>query len=289
MAQDGPTSSVARGISFPKVEEEQMSLTTLFTDDTELTAAVEQAAGPSHVVLSTSSWQTLHRLVRERPVTAAGLDASCLAGGRTPDEALGELSARFPNLGLIVLSDRHTDPIRLFRLGRAGIPNLILVGVEDLGRAVPRALQKATELGATTRVTRALAPHLPPRELEAVRLAMDGVHHRWSADQFAGSLGISRPFLSERLKACGLPSTGHLLIWARLLHAGFWLEEPGRTGESVSRQLEYSSGAAFRRALKLYTGATPSQVVREGGLAYVLRRLLESCGLPPRPQGISAA
>jgi AraC-like DNA-binding protein len=266
-----------------------MSLTALYSNDSDLTVAVEQAAGPSHVVLSTASWQTLHRLIRERPVTTAGLDASCLVGGRTPDEALGELSTRFPNLGLIVLSDRHTDPIRLFRLGRAGIPNLILVGVEDLGRAVPRALQKATELGATTQVMRALAPHLPSRELEAVRQAMEGVHHRWNADRFAASLGISRPFLSERLKACGLPSTGHLLIWARLLHAGFWLEEPGRTGESVSRQLEYSSGAAFRRALKLYTGATPTEVTREGGLGFVLRRLLESCGLPPRTQGVSAA
>jgi AraC-like DNA-binding protein len=266
-----------------------MSLIALYSNDSGLADAVDRAAGPAHVLLSTSSWQGLQRLIRERPITTAGLDVCTLQGSRSPEEAVAELSARFPNLGLVVLSRRQTDPIRLFRLGRAGIPNLILVGVEELGRAVPRALQRATELGATTRVIRTLAPHLPTRELEAVRLAMDGVHHRWNADRFAATLGISRPFLSERLKACGLPSTGHLLIWARLLHAGFWLEEPGRTGESVSRQLEYSSGAAFRRALKLYTGATPSEVVEEGGLRFVLGRLLESCGLPPRPQGVSAA
>jgi AraC-like DNA-binding protein len=266
-----------------------MALTALFSQDPSLTMALERAAGSAHVVLSTSSWPGLQRLIRERPVTTAGLDVATLVAARSPEEALGEISSRFPNLGLIVLSHRHTDPIRLFRLGRAGIPNLILLGVEDLGRAVPRALQKASELGATMLVTKAMVPHLPPRELEAVRLAMDGVHHRWNADRFAASLGLSRPFLSERLKACGLPSTGHLLIWARLLHAGFWLEEPGRTGESVSRQLEYSSGAAFRRALKLYTGATPTEVARQGGLKFVLQRLLESCGLPHRGQGVTAA
>jgi AraC-like DNA-binding protein len=266
-----------------------MSLTALFTQDPALAAAFDRASGTTHDVLSTSSWQGLIRLIRERPVTAAGLDVSSLGAGRSPDEALGEIFSSFPNLGLIVLSDRDTDPIRLFRLGRAGIPNLILVGVEDLGRAVPRALQKALELGATAIVTRTLASYLPPRELEAVRLAMDGVHHRWNADRFAASLGLSRPFLSERLKASGLPSAGHLLIWARLLHSGFWLEEPGRTGESVSRQLEYSSGAAFRRALKLYTGATPSEVTQEGGLRFVLQKLLQSSGLPGKSRGITAA
>jgi hypothetical protein len=85
-----------------------------------------------------------------------------------------------------------------------------------------------------------------------------------------------------RLKELGLPSTGHLLTWARLLHAGRWLEEPGRTGESVSRQLEYSSGAAFRRALRQYTGARPREVSDGGGLAFVLGRFIASCKLSVR-------
>ena len=80
------------------------------------------------------------------------------------------------------------------------------------------------------------------------------------------------------MKRLGLPSTGHLLTWARLLHAGRWLEEPGRSGESVSRQLEYSSGAAFRRALKQYTGATPTEVVEAGGLGFVIESFVECCG-----------
>jgi AraC-like DNA-binding protein len=112
-----------------------------------------------------------------------------------------------------------------------------------------------------------------------VKVAMDSVDRRWSAEQFATAIGFSRPFLSEQLKACGLPSVGQLLIWARLLHAGFWLEEPGRTGESVSRQLEYSSGAAFRRSLRALTGATPMEVARGGGLEYVLRHFMEAHGL----------
>jgi AraC-like DNA-binding protein len=189
---------------------------------------------------------------------------------------------------LIVLLRRRPDPLRLFRLGRAGIQNLILLDAEDLSRAIPHALQRSAERSATAMVTRVMSPHLPFRELNAIRVAMDGVDYRWSAERFAEIVGLSRPFLSERLKACRLPSTGHLLLWTRLLHAGMWLEEPGRTGESVSRQLEYSSGAAFRRALKMYTGATPTEVVEEGGVSFVLARFLQACGLSRAASQLSA-
>ena len=68
-------------------------------------------------------------------------------------------------------------------------------------------------------------------------------------------------------------------MWAKLLHAGRWLGDPGRTGESVARQLEYSNGSAFRRALRNYTGATPMGIREAGGLEPVLNAFLERCGL----------
>jgi AraC-like DNA-binding protein len=265
-----------------------MAITVLFSRDAALSSSLRDAAGPSHRIVASSSWENLIRLVRERPVMSVALDECSLFAEPTPEEALADLGFRFPNLGLMIVSGRQADPLRLFRLGRVGIPNLVLLGVEELHRAVPRALLRASERGATTRVTRVIAPHVPRLELKAVRVAMEGVHNRWSADRFASVVGLSRAFLSERLKACCLPPVGHLLIWVRLLHAGFWLEEPGRTGESVSRQLEYSSGAAFRRALKLYTGATPTEVTREGGLSFVLDRFIKTCGLT-RMGGASAA
>jgi AraC-like DNA-binding protein len=79
---------------------------------------------------------------------------------------------------------------------------------------------------------------------------------------------------------------GHFLLWVRLFHAGHWLTEPGRTGESISRQLEYSSGAAFRRALRHYTGATPTQVRERGGLPFVLGCFLRRYELGSEPSQI---
>jgi AraC-like DNA-binding protein len=256
-----------------------MSFLALYSRDRGLGGALERLLADQHALARTPSWPGLVRMVRDRPITMALVDLAERSG---VEEGLLELRALFPHLGLVLMARRHDDPVALFRLGRAGIQNLILLSVESLDRELPRTLLRASEDGTAALVTRRLSAYLPRRELRVVREALVGVHRRWSADEFAARLGLSRPHLSVRLRELGLPSTGHLLTWARLLHAGRWLEEPGRTGESVSRQLEYSSGAAFRRALRHYTGATPRKVIDAGGLDFVLGRFVETCRLSPR-------
>jgi AraC-like DNA-binding protein len=256
-----------------------MAFVALLSGDRPLRSLIDRALRREHSLAGTPSWSGFERIVRERPATLAVVDVSAIPAERYPGGAIVEFRSSFPNLGLILLSRRDEDPVRLFHLGRAGISHLILLGIDELDRQLPVAVAKTAERSASALVTRSLRAYLPRRELKAVRIAMDGLHHRWSADDFASVVGLSRPFLSERLKASRLPSAGHLLVWVRLLHAGFWLEEPGRTGESVSRQLEYSSGAAFRRALRLYTSATPGEVIRGGGLSFVLSRFREACGI----------
>ena len=259
-----------------------MALVALLSGDRRLRSLLERALLRGHSVAGTPSWSGFERLVRERPVTLGVVDVGALPWERFPGSAIADFRTSFPNLGLVLISGPHENPVLLFHLGRAGISHLIVLGVDDPEGALPQAVALAGEKSASTLVARSLRPYLPGRELAAVRLAMEGVHHRWSAEEFAARIGLSRPFLSERLKASRLPSAGHLLVWVRLLHAAFWLEEPGRTGESVSRQLEYSSGAAFRRALKLYTDAMPGEVIRFGGLSYVLSRFQVACGFTAR-------
>lgn len=257
-----------------------MALLAVLTRERGLELRLARVLEPRHALASARSWKGLLRVIRERPATMAVVDFAAVAPEPSREGSLAKLRSRFPHLGLVLLVRRHGDPFTLFRLGRAGIRNLVLLAVEDLDRDLERVLARASEGGATSLVTRYLSPYLPPRETKVVFRAMDSMHLRWSAEEAARVVGLSRPFLSECLKAWGLTSLGHLLLWTRLFHAGHWLEEPGRTGESVSRQLEYSSGAAFRRALRHYTGATPTEVREGGGLALVLRRFREATGLP---------
>lgn len=258
-----------------------MALLAIFSTDRALRNRLERSLEPHHEVLGTPSWGGLHRLVRQRPAVAAVVDLEAVGAGGGVKDRLGSMRRAYPGLGLVVVAHRYRDPVALFRLGKAGIRNLVLVGVDEVETGVGRAVGRELGRGTASLVTRVMSPYLPRRELGAVRVALEGVHRCWSAEAFAEEVGLSRPFLSECLKAHGLPSAGHLLLWTRLFHAGFWLGEPGRTAESVSRQLEYSSGAAFRRALKHYTGATPTEVIERGGLRFVIGRFLAECGLQP--------
>ena len=251
-----------------------MALLAVLAGDRALGLSLKELLEPQDSLAVSRSWGGLNRVVRERPTTGAIVDLEAVSTFPSQDRVLAGLRARFPRLALVLLLREFRDPFTLFRLGRAGIENLVVLPAEDFHRALPRTLAHARLGGATSFVVRGLSPFLPRWELTVARLAMDSVHHRWSAEDFAAKVGLTRPHLSERFKRVGLPSVGHFLLWTRLFHAGLWLEEPGRTGESVGRQLEYSSGAAFRRALKLYTGATPTEVRRHGGIQLVYRCFL---------------
>jgi len=223
---------------------------------------------PKDAVALGHSWGGLNRVIRERPACSAIVDLEAVPRYPSVERVLASLRTQYPHLGLVLILRKDPDPFTLFRLGKAGIRNLVLLPAEELEHGLSQNVARAGEGGATSYVIRGLSGLLPRRELRTAYLSMDSVHRRWSAEEVAEEVGLTRPYLSECFKRIGLPSLGHFLLWVKLFHAGRWLEEPGRTGESVGRQLEYSSGAAFRRALKLYTGATPTQV-REGGGASI--------------------
>jgi len=260
-----------------------MPFVSVLSGDSEVRDGLYASLG-SHSVATARSWERLLWLVRERPVTAVVLDSDALRTELAADSTIGELRRRFPSLATVLVARPRTDPLSLFRLGRAGIGGLVLLPADRLSE-VTEALWRALAIGTEAIVTRSVSPHLPLRATRAIRLALEGVQHGWSTEDLAGHGGLTRQHFSVCLKASGLPSMGHLLVWAKLLHAGRWLADPGRSAQSTSRQLEYSSGAAFRRALRNYVGMTPTEVSALGGLPPVLSRFLDACRLPNSLQG----
>jgi AraC-like DNA-binding protein len=263
------------GISFSKI----MPLIALHTDNPDVDQAVRAGLSKRCVVARTASWARFLYLVRERPVTCAVVDEGALRFPPGSDGALAELRTAFPSVAVVLISRPQSDPFMLLRLGRVGIDGLVLMGTDDVTRAVQEAVARALARGTEALVARALSSYVPARSYRALRLALEGVQRNWRTADLARQIGYSRPHLSWHLRSDGLPSAGHLLVWARLLHAGRWLTDPGRSAESVSRQLEYSSGAAFRRALRNYTGATPTRVSEEGGFRFVLEHFRRCCGI----------
>lgn len=256
-----------------------MALLTVLTRDSTVREALRPPRGPRPGLASARSWEGLLRLVRERPVTSVVLDSEAFGPDQEPEEAVAELRRLFPSVGVVFVHRPQLDPLTLFRLGRAGIEGLVLVRSEGLVEALQSAMSRCRRQSTASLVLSAIGGALPMREIAVVKLALSGAQLAWSADELARRTGVSRAHLSVRLRTLGLPSAGHLLLWAKLLHAGRWLADPGRSAESISRQLEYSSGAAFRRALQNYVGCTPTEARALGGLPPVLSAFLDACGL----------
>ena len=262
------------GISFPKV----MALVYHYSQKPGTLSFVRDALAGLHDVAEARTWERLDNALRERPVSLCVVDIAGFGladGGR---EELLALRRRFPSIVFLLLESGQIEPRRLLALGRLGFRSLVLMGYEGQEWGLRRNVERAWEGTVASRVLRAVSAELPLREARVLGVALDHVHLCWSAEVLAERVGLSRPFLSVLLKRAGLPSAGRLLVWIRLLHVAEWLGDPGRTGQSVSRQLEYSSGAAFRRVLKNYTGATPTRVVASGGLPFVLRHFLRQTG-----------
>ncbi|MEQ1855994.1 MAG: AraC family transcriptional regulator [Longimicrobiales bacterium] len=258
-----------------------MPLVALLSGAPAVHGALRDPVHDTLTVAAARSFEGLLRMVRERPSTVVVVDSGALPRHLSEDESVGELTRLFPSVGVVFIARPHVDPASLFRLGRAGNPRLFLLPLDVLSPPeLSAAIWGALNASVASLVTRAVSPFIPAKEARIVRLALEGVQRGWDTEDLAHALGLTRPHASVRLKFCGLPSAGHLLTWAKLLHAGRWLTDPGRSAQSVSRQLEYSSGAAFRRALRSYVEMTPSEVKGGGGLGTVLLRFLDACGLP---------
>lgn len=262
-------------MSFSKI----MAFLSVLTRDSKVLAAVRDGLPGDGAVVRAGSWRRLAQLVRERPVTGVVLDSAVFPRRATYEAALVDLAVRFPSVWLVLVARRGMDPGSLFRLGQVGIRSLVLTHLDELRPGIGTAVRNAFRWSTEALVTRGISPYLPARETRAVRLAMRGAQLGWMTGDLAGRTRLSRPHLSVRLKSAGLPSAGHLLGWAKLLHAARWLGDPGRSGESVSRQLDYSSGAAFRRSLRNYTSLTPTEVREAGGLQPVLTTFMNATGL----------
>lgn len=255
-----------------------MALLTVFSNDSDVHRAARTALGPDSSHAHAGAWDRLLALVAERPTTGVVIDAERLTP-EAREPALVDLAARFPSVWVVLITRASLDPMTLFSLGRRGIRGLVLTRLDDVFAGSVDAIRRASKTTTEALVARLMSPYLPARESRTVRLAMRGVQLGWTTDELAGATGLSRAHLSVRLRSVGLPSAGHLLIWARLLHAGRWLSDPGRSAESVSRQLDYANGATFRRALRNYLGVTPTELRASGGLAPVLRAFARTCGL----------
>ncbi|MGD2123647.1 MAG: hypothetical protein PVJ76_17985, partial [Gemmatimonadota bacterium] len=185
-----------------------MALLAVLARDRPLEVQLAGLVEPHHSRAMARSWGGLVRVVRERPSSVAVIDLEALPSYPSAERVLAGFRTQFPHLGVVLLLRLDRDPFTLFRIGKADIENLVPLPSMELDHGLLRAVALAGECGATALVIRALSRLLPRRELRVAFLAMDSVHRRWSAEQMAEEVGLTRPYLSECFKRVGFPSLG---------------------------------------------------------------------------------
>lgn len=233
-----------------------------------------RAAAPPHEVVWAESWRDLYRAVRRRPVATAVAD---LHAESRKDGVLRvyRFVQRFPLTPLVVWGD--VDGRDLFRLGKAGARDVIMARDADDRFLVSEVLESTIAGGLAPLLDARLRPIVGEEGRELVRYAAEHIPDQIQVPALAAAFDMSVSTLERRCLKWGLPTPGRLLLWLRVLYGLRWLLEPGRSVESVSYLLGYSSGAAFRRAIKATIGGRPTPLRSERGFDRALDAFIAEC------------
>lgn len=231
-------------------------------------------AARGHHVAWARDWRDLLRLVKARPAVAAIAD---LHAERGKDGVLRihRFSERFPRTPILVWGE--LDGRDLFRLGKAGATEVVPGSDVANQRVIDELIGDAMADQLAGRLDRRLRSRVRREGRALVRAGTARIADGVQVPDLAEELGMSVSTLERRCEQWGLTTPGRLLLWLRILYGLQWLLEPGRSVESVAGQLGYSSGAAFRRAIKATVGGRPTPLRNEAAFNAAVEHFVTEC------------
>ena len=237
-----------------------------------------EAAAAEHRWLWADDWHDLIGTVKREPAIAAVADLHAEPG---KDGALRVLRfhRRYPRTPLLVWGD--LDGRDLFRIGKAGAFDVALTTDADNPTLISETLAGVATDHVAERVDRALRPRIGADGRNLVQTAARGIPDGVQVPKLAEDNGYSVSTLERRCQEWGLTTPGRVLLWLRIIYGLNWLLEPGRSVESVASQIGYSSGAAFRRAVKVTLSNGARSMRKPEGLDIAIEGFARDCAGDP--------
>lgn len=232
------------------------------------------AAASGHRMSWARDWRDLARLVKREPAVAAVAD---LHAERGKDGVLRiyRFSQKYPRTPILVWGD--LDGRDLFRLGKAGATDIVVTDDVINTALLAELIFDATEDVVADRIDARLEQRIGQRARRLVRSAAERIADGIQVPDLAVLHDMSVSTLERRCQDWGLTTPGRILLWLRIIYGLNWLTEPGRSVESVAGQLGYSSGAAFRRAIKVTVGGKPTPLRNEQGVEAAIQGFVADC------------
>jgi len=201
----------------------------------------------------------------------AGSDAS--AGSLEQLVGIREHFPHVPMLGVFI--EGESDFTGTARLGAAGVADIIPASRLASPRGMLELVQRHEAEGVAHRVWKQAGLEVNGESATLLRHALVLAHRPVTLPQLARALRMHERTLRKHCDAYGLPSPQHVIGWARCLMVAWYLEEPGRSMQSIADLLGFSSPAMMANHVRRYTRRTPSDLRAHGALRAV-KRLLEA-------------
>lgn len=189
-------------------------------------------------------------------------------------QEIGALRKQFPHVEMLCLFDEQMSDLRcVARLGYMGVREVLSSSKLLREDALLCALARGEVATVATRAWSLAGLHLDDGSATLLKAAVRLAHTSVSVARFADAARMHERTLRKHCELCDLPSPQWIVGWARCLIAAFYLEEPGRTIQSVAELLHFRSPASLSNHLRRYTGLTPTALRRRGALGIVGRSL----------------
>jgi len=226
-------------------------------------ARLQGAAGDRHRLFVALDWAHAEVIIRRHPVDVLVVDPQFSTGGEPRTDSIRRVRDRFRALPMIVYSVLAAQTLlSLVQLGREGLEQLILYGLDDDPQHIRDALERQPGIQFSEdlleRLRRPIGRVAPAIGTTIERLIRNPAAFHGVPD-IVSAAGVPRRSLYRHLERAGFVSPRELLAGARLLRAYAFLRQPAYSLDLVASHLRFTDAEAMANAMKWGVGITPAR------------------------------
>ncbi|MBY0492127.1 MAG: helix-turn-helix domain-containing protein [Gemmatimonadaceae bacterium] len=193
-----------------------------------------------------------------------------------------ELRSHYPFVSVTgIFHDADSDLSAVARLGSAGILDMIPAEAIRQSDFVRSILSRGHIESLVSRIWRLSELTVDDLVATVLRPAVGMAHSPISLPRLAAAKHMHERSLRKYCATHGLASPQWIIGWARTLVIAYYLEEHGRSVQSIATLLGFSSPSLLTNHLRRYTGMTAREL-REGTPLDTVARKLEEALMPTR-------
>ncbi len=188
--------------------------------------------------------------------------------------ALTDLRVQFPFVPILgIFHGARSDLSAVARLGAVGVLDVIPADSAHSPDTLMAQLSRGQIESLVTRIWRLSSLEVAETVATVLRPAVRLAHAPISVPRLAAAMRMHERSLRKYCESKRLPSPQWIIGWARTLVIAYYLEEKGRSVQSIATLLGFASTARLDEHLRRYTGAGAKALRVDTPLNAVARRL----------------